>query len=286
VNATGSINVGATGGYQAWTTLNVGELGNLSAGQHTLRIDITGGNFNINWFEIVPTDAGLSTASERVTFAPGDNRQGILTQAAVMFINSKSNDEGIVRRGLWILEELICERPPALPNDPAFLAAVGAEVAFAEDKSAREIITEKTSAAQCVGCHQFINPVGFALSNYDSIGQYRTEETRGSAANGPWTVDASGALPSGETFDGAIELSNVLASSYKTPMCVISKLMTYGIGRPVKALNFGGSPNEVDYGTVYDIYESTSAGGNRFQDIIEAIVLSDAFRMREPGVTL
>lgn len=268
------ISIPSTGDWQAWQTLVPVDIGALDAGEHTVRISIASGGFNLNWFEVSPGGFG-ERAFSRYQWS-GEPRQGILTHASVLTATSNNLATSPVVRGVWVLETLLCDAPP--PPPPDLPITDPDEIADSASISTREKF-ELHGEPQCRSCHLFVDPIGFGLENYDPIGQWRLEEWRGVEGKGPWPVDATGILPTGESFDGGVALSEILATSYRLPMCFTSHVATYGLGRYVKGLLPGGTQSD-DYPLVYDIYKKTEANGHRFQDMIEELVVSDAFRQR------
>ena len=111
-----------------------------------------------------------------------------------------------------------------------------------------------------------MDPIGFGLETYDAIGVYRTQESGA-------TIDASGTLPDGRPFNGAIELGNLLASDARFPRCVTRKFMTYAIGR---LLN---QPDDTAWAS-YLAGRSQAEGGS-LPALIRAVLLSDSFRARQ-----
>jgi mono/diheme cytochrome c family protein len=204
---------------------------------------------------------------QRFNWAGSDARRGILGQASVLTATSHPGTTSPVLRGKWVLENLLCDEPPPPPAGVENLTEV--DLTKLSTRKRFEAHSEKGSS--CFGCHQTMDPIGFGLENFNPVGQWR-------AVDGTEAVDSSGKLPSGATFSGAVELGNILAQSYRLPMCTTEHLMTFALGRGVEALGYGDE--KADYPIVYDIYQKTAANGYKIRDIIEEIVLSNAFRMR------
>ena len=266
--------VPSTGDWQVWQTLAPVALGNLAQGEHTLRVNIVSGGFNLNWLQIAPGGLGARNFERHVWNS--QPRQGLLGHASVLTATSNNTATSPVVRGVWVLETLLCDAPP--PPPPELPIGDPDEIADSAMLSTRQKF-EMHGQPQCRSCHRFVDPIGFGLENYDPIGQWRSQEWRGIEGNGPWAVDATGTLPTGESFDGGVELSDILASSYRLPMCFTSHIATYGLGRNVKGF-LPGDVQSSDYPLVFAIYQKTQANGHRFQDIIEELVVSDAFRQR------
>jgi hypothetical protein len=205
---------------------------------------------------------------QRFNWAQSDPRRGILGQASVLTATSHPGTTSPVLRGKWVLENLLCDEPPPPPPGVENLTNSG-DLSTLSTRKRFEAHSQRGSS--CFGCHQTMDPIGFGLENFNPIGQWRT-------IDGTETVDASGKLPSGASFSGAVELGNILSQSYRLPMCTTEHLMTFALGRGVEALGYGDE--KVDYPIVYDIYQKTTANGYKIRDIIEEIVLSNAFRTR------
>jgi hypothetical protein len=150
-------------------------------------------------------------------------RLGFLTQAGVMTGTVTTNKSNPVLRGSFIVNKILC-RKISLPTDPAVLAMVKVP----EDTTgatARERFSKHSSQAVCATCHQYLDPLGFALENFDPVGQYRTQE------NGV-TIDASGNVPgTNGTVNGPVELVQKLAEAAETQACFASHWLDFAYGR-------------------------------------------------------
>ena len=150
-------------------------------------------------------------------------RRGLLTQGAIMTGTTVTNSTNPVLRGSFILNKLMCMNI-SLPSDPAVLALVAVPLDVT-GPTARDRYTAHSKQTLCQGCHRLIDPVGFALENYDAVGQYRTTEN-----NVP--IDASGKLPSAtENVTGAVQLAQQLADSVQVQQCFVQHWIEYGYGR-------------------------------------------------------
>jgi hypothetical protein len=116
----------------------------------------------------------------------------------------------------------------------------------------------------CASCHQAMDPIGFALEHFDGIGAWRDKD-------GQYDIDATGTLPDGTSFDGSIELAEVVARDPRFPRCLARKLMTYALGRGMEA---------ADRPLVEEVAREFERGGLRLPDLVRAIALSDAFLYR------
>lgn len=156
-------------------------------------------------------------------------RRGLLTQGAIMTGTTVTNSTNPVLRGSFILNKLLCMNI-SLPSDPAVLALVAVPLDVT-GATARDRYTAHSKQALCQGCHRLIDPVGFALENYDAVGQYRTTEN-----NTP--IDASGKLPNAsDLVTGAVQLAQQLADSPEAQQCFAQHWVEYGYGRSLRANN-------------------------------------------------
>ncbi len=193
------------------------------------------------------------------------NRYGILGQASVLLATSNPTSTSPVKRGKWVLTNLLCDEPESPPPNVENIA----ERLVNQELTTRERFSQHSEIEVCAFCHRKMDPIGFGLENYDPIGRWRTEEVER-------PIDAIGILPDGSQFNGPAELSQLLASSNRLAMCFADRLATYALGRGVEAFKEGEFYEGYPY--AYSIYQQTKDNGHRIADIIEAVVLSDMFR--------
>jgi hypothetical protein len=195
---------------------------------------------------------------ERVSLA-GTDRKGLLTQGTLLMVTSYPTRTSPVKRGKWVLEQLLCSAPPPPPPNVPALAM--------EDKptgSLRERMEAHRSNPVCSSCHTLMDPIGFGFEHYDGVGKYRDTD------NG-FAIDASGMLPDGTAFDGPSQLADLLAADERLPACITRQLLTYALGR-------GSEPFDDD--DITAITDSFVSGGYRLPQLVELIATSDAFRRR------
>ncbi|MGH9674157.1 MAG: DUF1592 domain-containing protein [Bryobacteraceae bacterium] len=192
---------------------------------------------------------------------PGPERGGILTQGSVLTVTSYPTRTSPVLRGKWILENVLGAPPPPPPPDVPDLA----DSASSSPGNLREALEKHRANAGCASCHAHLDPMGFALENYDAIGRYRVKE-------GGVEIDASGALPGGATVRGPGELKKVLMGRRDEFVeCLSEKLLTYALGRGLE---------HYDRPAVRRIRRQAAADGFKFSALAQAIVDSVPFQLR------
>ena len=162
-------------------------------------------------------------AFRKVSLDPKFQRQGILTHASVLTITSDPTRTSPVKRGKWVLENLLgITPPPPPPNVPALEAGPQAELTG----SVRQRLEAHRSKPGCASCHALMDPLGFGLENFDAIGRWRDQD-------GPFPVDSAGILTTGQTFSNASELSKILLTDRRHAFlqALVNKMLTYALGR-------------------------------------------------------
>lgn len=184
-------------------------------------------------------------------------RGGLLGQASVLTATSHASRTGVVKRGQWVLGQILCdEPPPAPPGVPALPSTKQVE------GSQRDRLEEHRAEVRCASCHKVMDAIGFGLENYDGIGAWRTQD-------GKWPIDASGRLPGGVEFDGARALSTALARDPRFPRCLAERLFTYALGRPPERHDptiqtmLGGAAEPTLRGMILDLVGSAAFQGAR-----------------------
>lgn len=202
-------------------------------------------------------------AFRRVELPEGSPRGGVLTMGAVLTVTSNPTRTSLVKRGQYVLDQILGTPPPPPPPDIPPLE----QADVAEGASLREQLAAHVADPNCSVCHRRLDPLGFAMENFDAIGRWRDAE------NGQ-PIDASGELPGGVAFDGPVELKAVLLDREALFVENLSKkLLTYALGRGIEPF---------DRPTVREITDAADASGGKMSSMIEAIVLSDAFRTCRP----
>lgn len=158
---------------------------------------------------------------------PTPRRGGLLGQASVLTVSANGIDTSPVVRGIWVLENLLASPPAPPPPDVEPL-----DPDTRGSKSIRDQLAKHRSNESCNNCHQKIDPLGFALENYDPIGGWRTNYDK------KHPVDASGILPGGRAYKDIVEFkSHLLDSQQEFYRGFVTKLLAYASGRPTSPLD-------------------------------------------------
>jgi hypothetical protein len=190
---------------------------------------------------------------------------GLLTQPAFLASGSYSRPSP-TRRGRAISQGLLCT---LIPDEPPDLTGIGPEpIPVPEPMTTRQALEQHRSQPVCVPCHVLMDPLGFALENFDTVGYYRAVDPDTGGA-----VDTSGELPDGTKITGPDDLrAALLARPEHFVQTLTEQLMTYALGRPL---------DHRDMPVVRDIVRKAAADDYRFATIASLVVASDAFRRRE-----
>lgn len=190
-----------------------------------------------------------------------NERGGILSQGSILTVTSYPTRTSPVLRGKWILENVLGSPPPPPPADVPDLEDAASHSA----KDLRAALEKHRANASCASCHARLDPMGFALENYDAVGLFRKSE-------GGAEIDASGAMPNGTLVNGPGSLKKILMERRDEFLdCLSEKLLTYALGRGVESQ---------DLPTVRQVRRDTIAGDYRFSSLVLAIVNSVPFQMR------
>ncbi|MGP0067820.1 MAG: DUF1592 domain-containing protein [Isosphaeraceae bacterium] len=194
----------------------------------------------------------------RVKLPP--NRGGVLTQAGVLTLTSNPTRTSPVKRGKWVLDQILGTPPPPPPPDVPSLP---------DEKqltgSLRKVMEQHRANALCASCHQRMDPIGFAFENYDAVGAWREKD-------GGVAVDASGVLPGGQSFRGPAELKAILRGKKdQFSRCLTEKVLTYALGRGLEYY---------DRCAVDEIMEALSKNESKFSTLIVGVIHSGPFQKR------
>jgi hypothetical protein len=205
-----------------------------------------------------------------VKLPPGSPRGGVLTQGTVLAVTSNPNRTSPVKRGVFILDNILGAPPPPPPPDIPSLeeAAGGAE--RLKELSLRETLALHAENRLCRSCHNRMDPLGLALENFNAMGVWREQEL-----NQP--VEPHGKLMSGHRFAGIQELKEILATHHRQDFyyCLTEKLLKYALGRGVEYY---------DTETLDRLVEQLDAADGRLTTLIAGIVQSAPFQRRRPAV--
>ena len=198
-----------------------------------------------------------------VTLADDAARGGLLTHGSVLVVTSNPTRTSPVKRGQFILDNLLgTPAPPPPPDIPPLEAAAASR---GEPVSMRELMELHRQDALCASCHARMDPLGLALEHFNAVGQYRDDVT----------LDTSGRLITGEAFADARELAAVIAGPRRRDFhrCLTEKLLTYALGR---GLEYFDGP------AVDTIVETMERDGGGLGSLVHAIGESVPFRMQRP----
>ncbi len=194
-------------------------------------------------------------------------RRGLLGQASVLAVTSYATRTSPVLRGKWILTNILGTPPPIPPpNTPPLKENAGSDAPL----TVRERMEEHRRNPVCAGCHSTMDPLGFALENFDAVGKWRTRGEDGAR------LDASGVLPDGANVDGPASLRNALLSHPDQFVSTLAeKLLTFALGR---GLDYNDAP------AVREIAAEAARGNYQFSSLILGVANSVPFRFRSATV--
>lgn len=200
-------------------------------------------------------------AFRKVALRPEWNRGGLLGQASILTVTSYGNHTSVVKRGKWILDNMLAAAPPPPPPDVPALKAEH----DGRQLTARQQLELHRSNPTCAACHVKMDPLGFALENFDAIGTWRTVD-----AGQP--IDATATMPDGVNFKGIAGLQRILMDHKdEFTRAFTERLMTYALARGLTAN---------DMPAVRAIAANAATDQYRVHSIVRGIVQSDAFAMR------
>ncbi|MFM8358420.1 MAG: DUF1592 domain-containing protein, partial [Verrucomicrobiota bacterium] len=195
----------------------------------------------------------------RVSLPPGQ-RGGLLTHASILTATSNPTRTSPVKRGKWVLEQLLGTPPPPAPPD---VPALDQQKELTG--TLRQRLEQHRANPACAGCHAQMDALGFAFENFDAVGRYREKD-------GAEPINASGSLPDGRAFAGAAELKGILKEKKdRIARNLAEKLMTYGLGRGLEYY---------DERALRKVLAEVAAADYRFSALVASIVQSDPFRLR------
>jgi len=202
-------------------------------------------------------------AFRRVQLDADSPRRGLLGQASILSVTSYANHTSVVKRGQWILANLLASSPPPPPPDvPALKSIVDGRIL-----TPREQTELHSSNPACATCHVRMDPLGYALENFDVVGAWRTEHDDGGGL-----IDVSASLPDGTKLDGVAGLRGVLLEHKDAfTRAFAERMMTYALGRGVEP---------EDGPAVRTIVRRTAADDYRIRNVVLGIVESEPFNLK------
>ncbi len=191
-------------------------------------------------------------------------RRGMLMHGSILLLTSNPTRTSPVKRGKWVLENLLAEPPPPPPPNVPELGAEGETLG-----TLRQQMEQHRTNPNCAVCHVKMDAVGFGLENFDAIGAWRESDGRE-------RIDPSGILPGGRNFNGPLDLVQILVEDKKTEFtrCVTLKMLTYALGRGLGV---------ADRCSVSSIVNKLAEENYRFGILIKSIVTSPPFTHQESG---
>jgi hypothetical protein len=212
--------------------------------------------------------AVTGTALQRVPVAGTTRTGGLLTLGSYLAGESNPNRTSPTKRGLFVLDRLLCSAPP--PPPPTVNTNIDQGSGLENLPVRQRLAQHQKLGAGCQACHSVMDSIGLSLENFDGVGRYRTADEFG-------PIDASGTLPTAAgpmTFSGVNQLATILAADARFVPCVVQKLLTFSIGR------------DFSRDTTLRDQLAAAAGGSaaNLRGALETVVMSDAFRSRRAAL--
>jgi hypothetical protein len=203
---------------------------------------------------------GVAGQEFRKVSLAGTPRAGVLTHASVLAVTSNPTRTSPVKRGKWILDNILGTPPPPPPADVEVLKE-GGEL----QGTLRQRMEQHRKDPTCASCHARMDPLGFGFENFDAVGAWRTKEGR-------HAIDPSGVLPDGASFKGPVQLRAILKKKRDLfARCLSEKLLTYALGRGTE---------RSDRCFIDEIARDLAKGDYKFSRLVLAIVKSEPFQKR------
>ena len=206
---------------------------------------------------------GVDGDKFRLVSLQGTHRGGVLEQASFLTITSNPTRTSPVKRGKWVLENLLnAPPPPPPPNVPLLDDSKQAKLTG----SLRQRMEQHRADPLCASCHALMDPIGFGFENFDGVGTWREQD-------GGFPIDPAGKLVSGEDFRGPDELKRILLTTRREDFlrCLASKLLTYALGRGLEYY---------DQCAVDDVVAAMKTHDYRFSALVLGVVKSAPFQLR------
>lgn len=219
-----------------------------------------------SFYQVQGQIAGLNGNEFRKVNWPDNRRAGVLGLAGVLMQGAHIQQSSPVLRGAWVLETLLGTHVPSPPPD---VPPLETEASKENKLTMREKLMKHRESQACASCHNLMDPIGFGLENFDWLGRWRNEESGK-------PVDASGVMPTGEQFNGPVELRAVLFKRQDDFIrTFVGKVLGYALGRGLE---------DGDHCTIQKLTEALSEDGYRGRTLIREIALSVPFRNSQGGL--
>ena len=201
-----------------------------------------------------------------VKLDPESHRGGLLTHGSFLTVTSNPSRTSPVKRGLFILDNLLGTPARPAPADVPSLETAAAQVL--KNATMRDLMTQHRHDALCASCHARMDPLGLALEPYNAVGQWREAADRAS-------LETGGRLITGESFANVRELSACIADQRRPDFyrCLSEKILTYALGRGVEYYD----------ATVVDKIVADLLEADGLRTLVQSVVASDAFQLRRQG---
>jgi hypothetical protein len=204
----------------------------------------------------------------RVEFPPGSPRGGLLGQGSILTLTSYATRTSPVLRGKWVLDNILATPPPPPPPN---VPALKVEHEAGKPSSVRDAMVQHRANPVCASCHARMDPIGFAMENFDAVGRWRDHESPGQR------IDSSGSFPDGTKFTGIADLKQMLASRPDQFVTTITeKLLMYAIARNVQYY---------DAPAVRAIVRNAKGSHYTFESLVLGVTKSAPFQMRKVEVS-
>ncbi len=206
-----------------------------------------------------------STDLVKVALGSETHRRGLLTHGAILSLHAKTNQTDPIHRGKFVRERFFCTPPSPPPPD-----LVVSPPALDPRKTTRERFAQHRADPSCAGCHELLDPVGFAFENYDAIGRYRDSESG-------LPVDASGYLNETDVdgpLDGVADLADKLVSSRQVSRCLVTQWFRFAMGR---------GETEADACTLDKLETAFNDSGGNLRELLIALTQTESFLRAAPA---
>ncbi len=244
---------------QTETSLLFGEL--LAQGRpitELITASFTFVNAPLATFYGIPAPAGEGFSKVQLA---GSHRSGFLMQGSFLTLTSNPTRTSPVKRGKWVLEQLLCSPPPPPPPGVNISGVEGG------GQSVRAKLEAHRAKEPCRSCHAVMDPIGLSFENFDGVGQYRTADQYG-------PIDSTGTLPTANgpvQFTGADQLVPLVAGDARLAPCAAEKVLTYAVGRGFSA---------EDQAAIENALAAMDASGQGLRGLVGSVALSESFKSR------